>query len=618
MLIPEHNYAARRESIGSEPRWDDGFMLSALLDSVDCGVLLFGGGGELRAANDRFAQMLHISPERLRNLCSFEALAGELAGRAADPENMGARWRERFAASEELWDELELVRPERKVLERFARPMRGAQGERVGWIETYRDVTSQRLFEARLFHTERMAALGQLVSGIAHELNNPLTTILGYAQLMVRRRGGPAREADARLILSEVERASRITRNLLSFAREKLERVRVSVNDVVERTLALRRHELAEQNILVDLSLEARLPATLADASQLQQVLLNLIVNAEQAIGLHSRLRKPRKRYGCIWVRTRRISRERVMIEVIDDGPGIAADVALRIFDPFFTTKPAGMGTGLGLSIASGIVQEHGGQISVENVLGRGAAFRIELPFADLADNAITIVNGRDTRSRTRAARATESHYCRAPGFTAAHYFESAGDSNGDGPASEECCSEGRGSEAVAAAPGRERAETPFPIRQRILVVEDEPTVAGLIADVLSQEGYIVDTVLDSREGLELTRTQAYDLVICDLRMPHLDGRGFYGELVRQESPLTNRLLFVTGDTVALHTSEFLKQSGSAHLAKPFLVEELKQVVEQTLAEARRQEHAAMGTDQNEPGVARWRTRITRTPGRTE
>jgi signal transduction histidine kinase len=549
VLIPEHNYAARRESIGSEPRWDDGFMLSALLDSVDCGVLLFGRGGELRAANDRFAQMLHISPERLRKLCSFEALAGELAGRAADPENMSARWRERFAASEELWDELELVRPERKVLERFARPMRGAQGERVGWIETYRDVTSQRLIKARLFHTERMAALGQLVSGIAHELNNPLTSILGYAQLMVRRRGGPAREADARLILSEVERASRITRNLLSFAREKLERVRVSVNDVVERTLALRRHELAEQNILVDLSLEPRLPATLADASQLQQVLLNLIVNAEQAIGLHSRLRKPRKHYGCIWVRTRQISRERVMIEVIDDGPGIAADVALRIFDPFFTTKPAGMGTGLGLSIASGIVQEHGGQISVENVLGRGAAFRIELPFADLADNAITIVNGHDTRSRTRAARATESHYYRGPGFAAARYFEPAGDSNGDGAANDECGSEGRGSEAVAAAPGCERAETPFPIRQRILVVEDEPTVAGLIADVLSQEGYIVDTVLDSREGLELTQTQAYDLVICDLRMPHLDGRGFYGELVRQESPLTNRLLFVTGDT---------------------------------------------------------------------
>jgi CheY-like chemotaxis protein len=287
--------------------------------------------------------------------------------------------------------------------------------------------------------------------------------------------------------------------------------------------------------------------------------------------------------------------------------------VALRIFDPFFTTKPAGMGTGLGLSIASGIVQEHGGQISVENVLGRGAAFRIELPFADLADNAITIVNGHDTRSRARAARATESHYYRAPGFTAAHYFEPAGDSNGDGSGSEK-----RGSEAVAAVPGRERAETPFSIRQRILVVEDEPTVAGLIADVLSQEGYIVDTVLDSREGLELTRTQAYDLVICDLRMPHLDGRGFYGELVLQESPLTNRLLFVTGDTVALHTSEFLKQSGSAHLAKPFLVEELKQVVEQTLAEARRQEHAATGTGQNEPGVAQWRTRITRTPGRTE
>jgi two-component system NtrC family sensor kinase len=619
VLIPEHNHVSHPENTGPQSRSDDGLMLTALLDSVDCGVLLFGRGGELRAANDRFAEMLHISPERLRKLCSFEAVAGELAGRAADPESMSMRWRERFAASEELWEELELVRPERKILERFARPMRGAQGERVGWIETYRDVTSQRLIEARLFHTERMAALGQLVSGIAHELNNPLTSILGYAQLMVRRQGAPAREADARLILGEVERVSRITRNLLSFAREKLERVRVSVNDVVERTLALRSHELAEQNIRVDVNLEPRLPATLADAAQLQQVLLNLLVNAEQAIGLNARLRKPRKPYGSIWVCTRQVSRELIMMEVSDDGPGIAADVALRIFDPFFTTKPAGMGTGLGLSIAFGIVQEHGGQISVENGLGRGAAFRIELPVADVAaDSRLTVVAAHDAREKTRIARATESHYYRASGFAAAHYFEPASESAGDDRDSERRQGEGRNSEAAATAPGRERAETPFSSRPRILVLEDEPTVAGLIADVLSEEGYIVDTVLDSRKGLELTRSQAYDLVICDLRMPHLDGRGFYGELVRQESPLRNRLLFVTGDTVAPHTSKFLKQSGRAHLAKPFLVEELKKVVEQTLAEARRQENGAAGAGRDEHGVRRWHKRITQMPGRTE
>ena len=190
-------------------------------------------------------------------------------------------------------------------------------------------------------------------------------------------------------------------------------------------------------------------------------------------------------------------------------------------------------------------------------------------------------MNGHDTRTRTPAARGNEFNYHHVPGFTPAHYFAPSGDGNGAGA----CCekrtgeqsdseardshgrdSDGRNShgrdnngreserygggqresQAPVAATGHERAEAPFHNRGRILVVEDEPTVAGLITDVLSEEGYAIDTVLDSREALELTRTQTYDLVICDLRMPHLDGRGFYGELVRQDSPLTSRLLFVT------------------------------------------------------------------------
>ncbi len=556
----EHSHALRRGTDVSELPGGDSAALAALLDSVDCGVLLFGAHGELRAANDRFAEMLHIAPARLRELVNFDLVAGQLARQFSDPESVAARWRERFRAGCECSDELELVRPEHKILERFARPVGGGPGEKLGWIEIYRDISSQRSIEAKRFHTDRMAALGFLVSGIAHELNNPLTSILGYAQLMLRRRRQPERDADVQRILSEVARASRIARNLLLFAREsEAERARVSLNDIVERALALRRHDLRQHKITVQVSLEPNLPPTLADGTQLQQILLNLLVNAEQAIYLQARQQQTaRGRRGRIWVRTRRVSAQRVAMEVIDDGPGIAPEIAPRIFDPFFTTKPPGIGTGLGLSIVFSIVQEHDGHVSVENMPHGGAAFRVELPIAGVLES----LTGDSEAANNLPWASTELAY--------------------NSP--EEVVS--------AILPLRDVRDAACEGRKRVLVVEDEPTVARLIADVLDQEGYVVRTVLDSREGLALICTEAYDLVICDLRMPHLDGRGFYDELARQHHPLQQRMVFVTGNSLTTQTSEFLRQSGGAYLAKPFLVDELKQTVIQALAVAGQRESA--------------------------
>ena len=185
-----------------------------------------------------------------------------LAVRFADPENTDARWRERFERGEAAWDELELAQPQRKTLERFARPVRDANGRRLGWVEIYHDVTSQRMMESRLFQSQRVAALGQLLSGIAHEINNPLTSIVGYAQLLLRRPGGPNRDADARRILEEAERASRIAKNLLLFAREaKLERTLVNLNEIAERTVALRSYEQRLENIRLERHLDPHLSA---------------------------------------------------------------------------------------------------------------------------------------------------------------------------------------------------------------------------------------------------------------------------------------------------------------------------------------------------------------------
>lgn len=511
-----------REAAGL--RWSPLDALETLLDAVPEGILVFDADSRVRFANRHFRQLFGLEAEGDDPRGALEDLAAALAGRTRSPAEFVRHWRARHdPAAEPGADEVELLEPVRRVLQRAVHPILTPEGERAGVVEVYHDLTPERQIHNKLAQTEKMAALGQLVSGIAHELNNPLTSIMGYAQLLLGRR--PAlrdrRNADAEKIYQEAERAARLVRNLLVFAREaKPERAPVDLNEIVERTLALRSYELKVSDIQVVLDLDPRLPRTLADASQLQQVVLNLVVNAEQAI-------QQSRGAGQIRITTRRLGGQRIALEVADDGPGIPPALASRVFDPFFTTKPLGVGTGLGLSIAYGIVQEHGGEIYVGSRAGRGATFVVELPVAE-------------SEAETELERGLPSR---------------------------------------AALPTVPRSRT----ARRILVVEDEPTVAQLVVDVLAEQGHDVTAVLDSVEGLDLALAGGFDLVVCDLRMPRVDGRAFYEALVEARSPLARQLFFITGDTLAPRTLEFLEREGIPYLAKPFLVEELTLAVNRAL-----------------------------------
>ena len=371
----------------------------------------------------------------------------------------------------------------------------------------------------QLLQAEKMAALGQTISGVAHELNNPLATILSWAERLSQRKAlDDTVRSGLETILGESERAARIVRNLLTFARKRqTTRAMVDVNAIVRETLALRSYEQRVSNIEVIEALAAGLPLVFADGHQLQQVLLNLIINAEQAM-LSANGR------GIIVARTWHDAvQESVVLEINDDGPGIADELQPKIFDPFFTTKEVGKGTGLGLTVAYAIVQEHGGRIRLESRPDAGASFYVELP-----------VSG----GKLPAAPVTRSRFDKAP-------------------------------KAAAGA--------------AILVVEDEAALASAVSESLRDAGYRVERATDGEDALAKIKAQAFDLVICDLKMPRLDGQSFHRHLTAIAPRLAQRVVFVTGDVAGTDAEAFLEASGCRWLAKPFRLGELLRAVREEL-----------------------------------
>jgi two-component system, NtrC family, sensor kinase len=373
-----------------------------------------------------------------------------------------------------------------------------------------RDMTSEREMRARLMESDRLAAVGELVAGVAHEVNNPLSSISAFAQLLLRDGGLTAVQRDSiEVIKSETIRASQVVKDLLAFARRsEPKREALDLNAVVARTLRLRGYQLTSNRIVVEADLAAELPSVVGDARQLQQVCLNLVTNAIQAMATRGG--------GRLEVSTR-LDGPHVVLEMRDTGPGIPEVAKPHIFEPFFTTKGEGEGTGLGLSVSYGIITAHGGQIELAASSAAGTTMRVTLPAASQVPSD---------------------------------------DPSGD-----------------TAVPVSRSALWGI----RMLFIDDEATLALGVQAYGKLRGFTVLTARDGTEGLELVRNSPVDAIVCDLRMPGMDGLAFHEHLRRERPGLAARTVFITGDVVLPGTR--IAPIKQPVLAKPFAFEKLEETL---------------------------------------
>jgi PAS domain S-box-containing protein len=403
----------------------------------------------------------------------------------------------------------------RRILFNFS-PLFDESNKIEGVVLSGRDVTDLKRLEEQLIQAEKLAAMGQMLAGVAHELNNPLTAILGVTELVREREGlDDAMKRQLDLTHRQARRAARIVQNLLEFSRPASpQKKAIDINSIIERTLQLHEHSLRRNQVAVDFSPRPELPAVVGDANQLIQVLLNLITNAEQAI-------REVRESGRIQIRMA-LAAGNVVVTVQDDGIGISPEAMPRLFDPFYTTKRPGGGTGLGLSICLSIVREHGGTIQAESLPGGGSAFRLYLPVA-------------------REAGPPKPPQREEP----------------DGAA--------------------DRSPKPGPSLLKginVLVLDDEESIRSLLEEGLSSHGLRVACASTAEEAARLVAARPYDALLCDLRLknagPFSDGHAAAAHVTATAGAHKPLVIFMTGEYVDPASKG--DASSVAFLQKPFRI----------------------------------------------
>ncbi|UCF67025.1 MAG: response regulator [Acidobacteriota bacterium] len=401
-----------------------------------------------------------------------------------------------------------------------------ANGDSRDVLAIFEDVTEARRRTRQLAQAEKLTALGTLISGIVHEINNPLSTVLGYAQMLSQDPDSSSRERWIELLDSEAQRCQRIVGNMLALARSSdTRREQLSLGALAERALELLRYPFRVAGIDASLQASPDTPAIEGDADGLLQALINLLTNALHALQGAECQGGPRQ----VRVEIVPDGRDQVCLSVSDNGPGISPENIGRIFDPFFTSKPEGQGTGLGLSLVEATVRDHGGQIDVDSVPGEGARFSITLP-----------LGGRPS----------------------------------------ELCSESHDEASLDVLGGL--------ANRRIAVVDDEPAVAELLRVMLERAGAEVQSFVDATEALSVILEQRPDAVIADLRMPAVSGEELYGQLRQIAPELAERFMFTTGDLISANGRPGAEYSGRPCLIKPFKIRTVVELVREVIEAAER------------------------------
>jgi nitrogen-specific signal transduction histidine kinase/ActR/RegA family two-component response regulator len=363
-----------------------------------------------------------------------------------------------------------------------------------------------------LHQQEKLAALGSLLAGIAHELNNSLAMVIGHSQMLRETGATPAIEERAAKIQNAAERCARIVRTFLAMARQgKTERRSVTLGETVDAAFELIAYGLRSSGIEVSRDIPPDLPAVFADSDQLHQVLVNLLINAQQALE-----EKPQPRRIRVAAKLADPSAPEILITIEDNGPGVPAEVAPRVFDPFFTTKPMGTGTGIGLAVCRGIIEAHGGSLRLAEPQDGGACFELRIPIAARTD-AIP----EERRPKRKAATRTAA----------------------------------------------------------VLIVDDDKGLGDLLSEVLTLGGFRCDVANCGRDAQSMIGAHDYDAIVCDIRMPDLDGPALFRWLEAERPQLASRVVFLTGDTLGPSAVRFLAECGRPVLEKPFVPEEVRRAI---------------------------------------